>query len=56
MRIISLKIPRKISTVGSTHHRWMWGIERYLEQLMIFRGLQNISNNYEARKTTLAHV
>ena len=56
MKVIPLKIPRKILTVGSACHRWMWGTERLLEQLMMLRGLRNVSNNYEMHKTALPHV
>ena len=56
MRVILLKIPIKISAIGSARHRWMWGIERRLKQLMMLRGLQNVSNNYEALKMALPHM
>ena len=56
MGIIPLKILEEISIVGSVCHRWIRGTERHLEQLMMFRGLRNVSNNYEACKTTLLHV
>ena len=56
MRVIPLKIPRKISTIGFARRCWMWGTECRLEQLMMLRGFRNINNNYEARKTALPHI
>ena len=56
MGVIPLKIQGEISTVGSSSYRWMWGTKCHLEQLMMPRGVQSVSDNYEARKTTLLRV
>ena len=56
MGVISLKIRRKMSTVGSASHHWMRGTKRRLEQLMMHRGLQGVSNSYKEHQMVLPHV
>ena len=46
----------EMSTVGSACHCWMQGTGCRLKQLMTLHWLQNVSNNYEARKIALSHV
>ena len=54
--VILLKILKEISTVRFASHRWIWGTECHLEQLMMLHGLQNVNSNYETRKIAPPHV
>jgi len=56
VEVILLKIRRKMSTVRSAPHHWMWETKRHLEQLMTHRELRGVSNSYEGHQTVLPHV
>ena len=56
MEVTLLKIPGEVTTVVSALHRWIWGIERCLEQLITPRGFRSVSSIDEARKMALPCV
>ena len=54
--VIPFKILVEMSTVGSTSHRRIWGIERCLEHLMRYRGFRSVRNSYRTHETTLSYA
>ena len=56
MGVIPLKIQAEMLVPGLASHHRMQGTERRLDQLMRYRGLQSVKNNYGTCKATFSPV
>jgi len=56
VEVTLLKTPGEVTTAGSALHRWIWGTERCLEQLITPCGFQSVSSIDVARKMALPCV
>jgi len=54
--VIPFKILGEMSTVGSTSHHGIRGIEHCLGHLMKYHGLQSVRNSYETHKIMLSRA
>ena len=56
MGVIPLKIQAEMLVLGLASHHRMQGTDRRLDQLMRYRGLQSVKNNYGIREATFSRV